>query len=534
MQQDIARIEQALDQNDLPAAARLAADALAAGIEDPLIVNLVAWRYEEDGRFAEAETTLRDALRRWPGDASLHVALGIVLRKVGRLREAVEHFDHAIEFDSAYSTAWFERGATFERGGALADAAADFRQALALDPQNAAAHASLGAGCARRGDRTAAVDHAHQALRLDPANLVAHNALALVAIEDKRFADAIALLEPVLSKESDMDEATVASRTLLGDAYEGAGRFDDAYRTYCTAQQTFHAANQARLGEDHVDALDAARAIGDALEAVDTGLWRTVAAAPAPVRSHVFLTGYPRSGTTLVENILATLPDAVAIEERRTLGMVDRSYLDGADGLARFAGLSDTALRPLRDAYWDRALAAAGEPLADRLFVDMDPFKGLRLPIISKLFPAAKVVIMRRDPRDVVWSCFHTSFAFNAGTIAFSSLESTARHYALTQRVIERSLRTLPIDAFELRYETLVRSFDETTQALCAFLDVPWDAGLRQFDRTAARRGVSTASTTQVRKGLYDGSGGWRRYERQLAAVAPTLAPWIERFGYRE
>ena len=114
----------------------------------------------------------------------------------------------------------------------------------------------------------------------------------------------------------------------------------------------------------------------------------------------------------------------------------------------------------------------------------------------------------------------------------FGTLENTARHYAATWSIIEETLGSLPLDWIELRYESLVRDFDETTQALCSFLDVPWSEDVRQFDRTAKRRGVSTASATQVRQGLYDGSGGWSRYEQQLSTVEPILRPWIERFGY--
>jgi len=527
----IAEIERALDQDKLNLAAGLAVEALAEGVREPLVFNLVAWHHEEGNRLEDADAVLRQALAAWPGDPSLHLALGTVLRKVGRMREAVECFERAIELDQRYAAAWFERGSTFERGGALADAADDFRRTIELDPGNAAAHAALAANLARRGDREAAAHHAGQALQLDPVNITAHNALALIAVEEKRFTDAIALLEPIVGRGDD-SEMLVSTRTLLGDAYEGAGRYDDAYRAYQDAQDLFHATNSARLGEDHHDALEAAQQIGDSFEAADPTLWRSSTSPQGPASTHVFLTGYPRSGTTLVENILATLPNAVAIEERRTLGMVDRAYSQEADGLARFATLPESELASLRNAYWERATEAAGSSLEGKLFVDMDPFKGLRLPIIARLFPNAKIILMRREPRDVVWSCFHTSFAFNAGTMAFATLESTARHYALTQRVIARALETLPIDAFELRYEQLVRDFDATTQALCAFLGVPWNEELRRFDKTAARRGVSTASTTQVRRGLYDGSGGWRRYERQLATVEPILAPWIEHLGY--
>lgn len=532
MPNDLADIERALDSDDLPLAAMCAQTALANGARDPLIFNLVAWRHEEDGRLDEADAVLRQALDLWPADPSLHLALGVVLRKAGRMRDAVLSFERAIELDPRYAAAWFERGATFERGGALADAAEDFRRTIALEPGNGAAHAALAASLARRGEREEATRHAQFALRTDPGNVTAHNALALVAIEEKRFDDAIALLEPVVGDRPDDQEMLVSTRTLLADSYEGVGRYDDAYRAYASAQQLFHATNSARLGEDHHDAIEAAERIGDALEAADPALWEAGAPVDGPAATHVFLTGYPRSGTTLVENILATLPNSVAIEERRTLGMVDRDYLQSHDGLARFAALPVTELDTLRTGYWQRAAEAALAPLDGTLFVDMDPFKGLRLPIIARLFPQAKIVLMRRDPRDVVWSCFHTSFAFNAGTMAFATLESTARHYALTQRVIARSLATLPMDAFELRYESLVRDFDDTTQRLCQFLGVPWNEELKRFDRTAKRRGVSTASTTQVRQGLYDGSGGWRRYERHLATVEPILRPWIEKLGY--
>lgn len=529
---DMDEIERALDRDDLPAAADLALEALESGLRDPLVFNLVAWRHEEDGRFEEAEKVIRQALDAWPLDPSLHLALGIVLRKQGGLRAAVDSFERAIGLDGNYAAAWFERGATFERGGALADAADDFRRTIELEPQNAAAQASLAASLARRGERESAVLHATKALRLDPSMVAAHNALALVAIEEKRFEDAIAQLEPVTASGARNDEMLVSTRTLLGDAYQGAGRYEQAYEAYLGAQTLFHSANSARLGEDHHEALEAACRIGDGLEAADPALWQGASPPDGPAANHIFLTGYPRSGTTLVENIIATLPGAVAIEERRTLGMIDRDYLQSADGLSRFASLPEPELAALSRDYWQRAVEAAGEPLDGKLFVDMDPFKGLRLPIIARLFPRAKVIVMRRDPRDVVWSCFHTSFAFNAGTMAFGTLESTAQHYALTQRIIERSLATLPINAFELRYEDIVREFDATTQALCTFLGVPWDEELRRFDRTATRRGVSTASTTQVRRGLYDGSGAWRPYERYLASVEPILRPWIDRLGY--
>ena len=526
-------IDAALDRGDTMAAAQIAERALAANHADGILYNLVAWLREEQGRFAEAEALLRTALERTPDDPTLQLGLGVVLRKQGQLKAAVKCFEQAIRLDEGWAAPWFERGQTFEKGGALADAGRDYEHAIKLEPDNAPVLAALASLHARQGRPELARPLAKQALALEPGNLLACNALAIVAIEARDHAAAISLLEPLVLLDAGPRDTMVNTLTLFGDALEGVGRYDDAYAAYAGAQAMFrgyHAARVAPEAETSVDFLERVRrALQDAGPRTDLA---RAAASESPVAQHIFLTGYPRSGTTLAENILASLPDAIAIEERPTLSKADKEILSRPDGLKLLGHMPKVARDAFRNDYWRHAERAAGRTLGGSLFVDMDPFKGARLPVIAELFPAAKVIITRRDPRDVVWSCFHTSFAFNAGTLAFTTLENTARHYAASWTVIEAALDRYPIDWFELRYEHLVRDFDATTQAMCAFLEVPWSEDVRAFDRTAQRRGVSTASASQVRQGLYDGSGGWRRYDRYLAEVAPILDPWIKRFGY--
>lgn len=529
----IAQIDRELDAGNVAGAARIAEQALQAGSKEPIVYNLAAWQREEEGRFEEAEALILDAQTRDPEDPTLFVALGVVRRKQGHLKAAVDAIEQAIRLDPGYAGAWQERATTFEKGGAIADAAADFRHALSLEPGNAGVMASLASINARQGNAQEATALAEAALRIEPDNLGARNALAQVALEAKRFDEAISLLEATIRDHPDARDVMIHTRTLLGDALEGAGRYDEAYASYQAAQKLFQEVHANRPVGEGQGGIPYLTRVADEFAQADKTLWHNpVESGQPPVARHVFLTGYPRSGTTLTENILASLPNALAIEERPTLGMMERSYLSRPGGLARLGALDGPELAELRADYWARVERAADQNLAGKLFVDMDPFKGPRLPAIAKMFPQAKVIITRRDPRDVIWSCFHTSFAYNAGTASFASLESTARHYAASWTIAEQALETLPIDWFELRYEELVRNFDDTTRALCNFLEVPWTEDVRRFDRTAQRRGVSTASATQVRQGLYDGSGGWRRYEKYIATVQPILQPWIERFGY--
>ena len=129
-------------------------------------------------------------------------------------------------------------------------------------------------------------------------------------------------------------------------------------------------------------------------------------------------------------------------------------------------------------------------------------------------------------------SCFRQNFRVSAPALAFTRLDEAARHYAATMALTELCLAAMPLARHVVRYDALVGDFDRVTQALCAFTGIPWSPALRRFDTVARRRGVTTASATQVRRGLFDGGGRWRRYADQLAPVLPVLEPWVGRLGF--
>ncbi|MFL6757918.1 MAG: sulfotransferase family protein, partial [Sphingomicrobium sp.] len=332
------------------------------------------------------------------------------------------------------------------------------------------------------------------------------------------------ILAPVLETELG-DENRANLESLRGDALDRLGRHADAFAAYANANHA-SARRFARFegaGESNTEFV---QRLDREFTAIDPACWKP---SPTSAQSPAFLIGYPRSGTTLVENVLASIPGVEALEERPTLAASDPFLREG--GLARFAREDDGALDALRTAYW-QAVRAAGIDAEGKLFLDKDPLKGLYLPIIARLFPAARIIVMRRDPRDVVWSCFRANFAPTAAAAQFTDLERTARHYDAVMRAQEEFLAALPLASHILRYEALVGDFDAETLGLCDFLGVSWTEEMRDFARTARRRGVSTLSASQVGKPLYDGSRQWRRYEEQLRPVLPQLQPWIERFGY--
>ena len=524
-------IDAALAAGDVAAAARLAAAAVAAGSTAPMLLNLTAWAHEEAGDFPAARALLSRAQAVAPGDATIVAALGRVERLDGDHVAALRHFDAAIALDPAFAVPWLERGFALDAAGETGAAHSAYLRAAALDPGLAIAWGGAAAMAARKGETSAVHDLSARALALDPGNAVALCALAASDIERGDPAAAVLRLLGVLGRDGPTAADRVNALTLLGDARDKQGATADAFAAWAAAKTIFGVMHAPRFGRLEPQRVFIER-LAARVAAIAPERWRTAAAGHGPARGHIFLLGYPRSGTTLVENILAGAPGVVALEERPTFADSDRFLLDD-DGLDRLLAADDATLAALRDAYWARVAADAGDP-AGKIVVDMNPMNGMKLPLIARLFPDARVVVMRRDPRDIVLSCFRQNFRVSAAALSFTTLDDAAKHYAATTALTEYCLAAMPLAHHVVRYDTLVAGFDTTTRALCDFAGIDWSPGLRRFDRVAKARGVTTASATQVRRGLYDGGGRWRRYADQLAPVLHILAPWVARFGFAD
>ena len=499
---------------ELDAAAADARANFAHGTADAYDHVILALVHSAKGEWAHADALFAQAQALEPGNPATLTSLAIHYRRQGRNRDAVLACDAAIRDYPDYPDAWLERAAIL-----------------------AAAHAGLASLAARAGDHTAARRHASDALRRDPANAVAINALAGAELGVGDADAAAQLLVPLIARLAEPSLERSFAHSLLADARHRQRDHAAAFAHYSAANADFaaiHAADAAR----NLDQTSFIEALIDGFAATNAADWASAPGSqPAgAAKRHVFLLGYPRSGTTLVENILASLPGVAALEERPTFAAADMNHIAGnardiGAGLARFAHYGADALEHYRRAYWDNVMSSGVPPDAD-CFVDMDPMKGTRLPFIARMFPGARILLMRRDPRDVVWSCFKTSFAMSSQTLEYTTLERTARHYDALMRLTELALAQLPLSVHIVDYHRLVRDFDAETQAMCVFAGLEWSEAVRDFDRTSKARGVSTASVAQVGRSLYDGTAQWEPYAEYLAPVLPILEPWIKKFGY--
>ncbi|MFD1610766.1 tetratricopeptide repeat-containing sulfotransferase family protein [Sphingomonas tabacisoli] len=481
-----------------------------------------ALRRQQEGDLAGALELYLEAVAQGPGNALVLTMAADALRNAGRFREAIPLFDRALAIDAMMIAAWFGRALAYDSSGAADEAERDYHRVTELAPNSAPGYAGLASMQALHGRLDDARANAARAAALAPrdgSTIIAQARCDLLAGEIAAAADR---LEALVARQDLPAQDHILALTLLGQARERSRDYAAAFDVFTRAKRVFA---EAHAGPNAPPvARQLAESIATTVAALGSMKHAHWPAGRARVRRHIFLLGYPRSGTTLVEQVLGTIDGVSTLEEEPTLALAAALHLT-PEGLRQLPTLSEVEVDRLRTDYWDR-VEASGVELGET-FVDMDPFKAPSLPLIARLFPDAKVVVMCRDPRDVVWSCFRQSFAYSQVTYEFGTLDRAARHYDATMRLIRQCLETFAIDAHELHYEALVRDFDATTQALCAFLGLPWSDKLRGFSDRARSSRVKTASAVQVRQPLYDGSGQWRHYADQLTPILPLLEPWL-------
>lgn len=463
-------------------------------------------------------------------------------------------------------------GLQHSRQGSAAEAMRCFREAVASDPSNAVAWGELGSLLSVESKldlKDEATDCLRKSLSLEPSQvafwmrllkyLEAKNQIdeaqgvleeikrrfpglpALVIFEGKllrragKADDAIALMEgyAAVLKDKPPSPAIVDFFFELGRAYDAADRPDQAFAS-------FHEA-QLRYGMDPRTLPP--RSVIEGLEKI----YRNYAASgirfpPAqitPSGTPVFLVGFPRSGTTLLDQILSGHPSLSVAEEKpavhRMFEHLTRTHGDGAPSsksphsyvpLLNRAGPED--IRAMRQAYFEEHSKYL--TIGDTLLIDKHPTSMYHVGLIQQVFPGAKFILAMRHPCDVVLSNFMQKFRRGGGDL----LTDIAHTYATAFKLWDLYVDTLKPQVHLIRYEDLVSDFQPTVSSLLGFLGVEWNDNVLEFDKTAhSKRRIETPSYHQVVQKLYNSSSGrWLRYRRHLAPVIPILQPFIEKYGY--
>lgn len=521
-------VEAALWASDMSKAMQLSEDAVAAGAGHPTLLGLAALQRMHMGDNHGALPLLQRARQQTPKHVDLLYALGECLSRLGRPRDALEAFDAGLSV-APEARLHFGRAMALEDLNELEGARAAFEQVLVLNPAQSEALSRLALLAMQRGDAAAARDLAQRALAIDANDATARIALAGAALEQKDITAAELAVTALVQDRSLGPVNRAFAFSLAGDILDAQDRTEEAFAAYAASKAIQRDAFLPSM-QNVERVLARETRLAHYFRRVQT--WPGAQPPQDGPRTHVFLVGFPRSGTTLLEQVLASHPDIVAMEERTCLMDSAAAFFGSDADLDRMAQLSDLELQPWRDAYWKR-VAETEPPLTKPVFIDKMPLNSVFLPLIARLFPAAKILVALRDPRDVVLSCFRRRFGMNAGMYEFTELENAAVYYDAVMTLIGLYRDKLALDFAEARHESLVADFDAEASRLCAFLGVEFNDTMRAF--AARARKSATPSAPQIARGLSDaGVAQWRRYAAQLEPVFPLLAPFVARFGYPE
>lgn len=454
--------------------------------------------------YEAAERCFDKAIKIAPGKADALVEAGLRSQAFGNYQMAAQYVERATNEKDATADVFIALAELYERGPRANNAEALVERALLLQP-----------------------DHAVS---------------LLARARFKRMAGALEEAErftrELLQKSSSDPNTQIRAWYELGGNLDRQGRFDEAMNAFLEAKalQRPAAIEAARILEGIQ-----ARVIEQEQTITANVLhrWGELNHAFAPARRLAILCGHPRSGTTLLEQVLDSHPEIVSAEETHILH--DEAYLPLSRGFSETTSVlqvleaaAPSQLRQSRENYFRFTEMFIGKPLEGKLLIDKNPALNVLIPAVVRIFPEAKFLVALRDPRDVCLSCFMQLLPLNPVSSAYLTLQGAVTQYASVMGFWRAMLPRMRNPSIEVRYEEMVEDLPAVARRALDFLGVSWDENVLRYHEHARTKQVRSPTYAEVAKPLFKSAiGRWRNYQKFIEPLHEKLAPFIAAYGYQ-
>lgn len=488
------------------------------------------------GKYAAALSAYHDLLKKYPGVAQLWFEAAMAEGRDLNFAGAEKALEQAASVGANDVALLVLIGQEYFRLRRFDRARTSFQRAVSADPNSVHALLSMAAWWERERRLADAIECAEACLDRHPQDPQARYYHTFLLHRQGRNDEAAAALRE-LNKRGNLDtNLKVSAHHLLGVVLDALGNYDEAWQMLGNAKAAAKTTTDTDALIRTYDKWDRWRR--DLLASVTPQIirqWRSETTGPARL---AFLGGHPRSGTTLMEQILGAHPEIRAFDEPEAFPQEVLNIFCPAQathGLTLFDlnALSASRRAGLRDRYFKSLMREAPAGFGSELLLDKNPSPTNSLHLWLRLFPEIKVIIALRDPRDVILSCYLQNLPLNPATANFLSIERTAKHYGDLMDVWLRFRELGGFDWIEMRYHEVVDNPEGEGRRVTEFLGLRWHPQQANYAETSGKKILHSPTYFEAAKPVYKQSlDRWRNYASWLAPMQERLAPYCRQFGY--
>jgi len=491
------------------------------------------------GQHGTALAAYRDLAKKYPAEPELWFELGNAAAGELDFALANQAYRRVLELAPTNANLLVMIGRQYQGLRQLDDARVSFERAVAADPASVDARISLAVWFEKERRLDESWESVAECLAKHPRDDQARYFRAFLLHRKGRNAEAETALRDLIKDGPRYPYVKYASRHLLGVVLDQLGQYPEAIRWLCESKAEVRLiTNTALLEQAYDDANRKSKELLARLTAERLRRWCQEPPASNCPWQVGFLGGHPRSGTTLIEQILDAHPQVLAFDEPEAIGQeVTRRISPPQAGAGLTLEALDTLERSrratLRERYVKSLLREVETTPQTKILLDKNPSPTASLHLWLRVFPELKVIIALRDPRDVAISCFFLNVMLNATNVNFLSLERTAKHYGELMDVWLRLRELGGFQWLETRYEDVVANLEQEGKRATEFLGLSWHPDQGRYYETARRKVLFAPTYHDVTQPVYKHAvGRWERYAEALEPIQSRLAPYCRAFGY--
>ena len=515
-------------------------------------------------KYSEGKSILEKINSINPNIFEVNYNLGIINLNLNNLDDATINFEKSIKLKPKLSQVYFNLGLIFDKKKEFNLAIKNFLKVVEIDPNNSLAYYNLGSLYQEIFKRVEAEKYLKKSIDLNPKFLLAYNNLfdvydrsnqlqkfkellseakkkldeknllnfysGMYEYKNKNYKDAVKTLESIKLKENFFIQ-DIRKHGMLAKSYDFLNDYEKAFnhfRLNNNLTNNFYGKNI-----DEKIYLKYVNQRSEFFENFKQSNWGMISKTN-DVNIPIFLIGFPRSGTTLLDTILRTNKFVEVIEEKPIL----RNFLiklekKTKNNFSNLGNLDYEFIEEMRNFYFSERNKYTKNKNT-KIIIDKLPLNIIHIGEILRFFPNAKFILALRHPYDSVLSCFMQQFTLNPAMKNFLSIDSGAYLYDLVMSLWNIYTKNFSVNFHTIKYEDLVLNFEKETKKVFKYLELEWKDNIKDFHITAKNRtDISTPSYDQVTSPIYSRSiSRWNNYEKRFENAKKYLDKWVKKFNY--